>query len=383
MKIWVIGRHYPAINNKMRGSFEIEQAKMLARGGHDVTYIAVVFHPYKKIRKWGYSSWQEDNINVFGYSHVFFPEKMKIQMSSFRARVFDKVLRKAEEKYGTPDIIHVHFPTMTVDAKPFFRFSEKGCKVVCTEHWSCVLTKELKNNQVLRLKRYVKGSDAFLCVGEPLKNSVIELTGTKKPVYVVPNVVADMFVPGERKTDPGIFTFTMVERIAPVKQTDKVIKAFYKIHKKHKNTRLMLVGNGEIRLQIENLVNKLGLNDSVEMTGTVKREEVVKRLADSDCLLCYSKYETFGVPIIEAWACGIPVISSNTVGLIGFWQDDLGYLADPDDTNSLINKMELMLENRNDFSGEKIREYCMANFSEKAVLAQLEKLYNDIADKNK
>ena len=81
MKIWVIGRHYPAVNNRMRGSFEIEQAKMLARGGHDVTYIAVIFHPYKKIRSWGFATWKEDGIRVCGYSCPFFPEKMKDRKS--------------------------------------------------------------------------------------------------------------------------------------------------------------------------------------------------------------------------------------------------------------------------------------------------------------
>ena len=54
MNVWVIGRGYPTKFNSAKGSFEFEQAKMLAKEGCKVTYLALIFHPFKKIKKWGY-----------------------------------------------------------------------------------------------------------------------------------------------------------------------------------------------------------------------------------------------------------------------------------------------------------------------------------------
>ena len=73
MNIWVIGRGFPLPSNRMQGSFELEQAKMLARYGMNVNYLCCSFHPTRVIRKWGVQVWKEDNIEVDTYSIAFLP----------------------------------------------------------------------------------------------------------------------------------------------------------------------------------------------------------------------------------------------------------------------------------------------------------------------
>ena len=73
MKIWIIGRSYPTPQNKMRGSFELEQAKMLAKHGHNVTYLAVILHPIHKVKKWGYVHFEDGAVQVYTDSDGLFP----------------------------------------------------------------------------------------------------------------------------------------------------------------------------------------------------------------------------------------------------------------------------------------------------------------------
>ena len=384
MRIWVIGRHYPAVNNRMRGSFEIEQAKMLARGGHDVTYIAVIFHPYKKIRNWGFATWKEDGIRVCGYSCPFFPEKMNIELSGFRATVLKKALKRVEKETGIPDIVHIHYPTMITDPDTVLEYQEKGGAVVCTEHWTSVQAKTINNREKEQLTKYVNGADGFICVGSPLKKSVIELTKTDKEIRVIPNVVEDIFQPVEKKlNNRPSFDFITAGRLVKAKQIDRVIDAFSQLLKNRPNIRLTIIGAGEEKEKLEIQVNKLGINDSVTFTGTLPREEVAQRIANADCLICYSNLETFGVPIIEAWASGIPAISSDALGFAEYWQDGLGYIVDQNNTAELIEKMKAVMDDKDTYDPVKLHQFAVNHFSEETIRSQIENLYSNFISRRK
>lgn len=382
MKLWVIGRHYPAVNNRMRGSFEIEQAKMLARGGHDVTYIAIIFHPYKKIRNWGFATWKEDGIRVCGYSCPFFPEKMNVELNGFRATVLKKALKLVEKEAGLPDIIHVHYPTMITDPDVVLSYQKKGCAVVCTEHWTSVQAKTINNREKERLTKYAKGADGFICVGSPLKKSVIEMTQTDKEISTIPNVVEKLFQPIEKHTKDS-FEFITAGRLVKVKQIDKVIEAFSRVLKENERIKLTIIGAGEEKEKLEDQVNTLGIKQNVVFTGTLSREEVAKRIKNADCLICYSNLETFGVPIIEAWASGIPAISSDALGFAEYWQDGLGYIVDQNNTQELVDKMKAVMDEKEFYDPMKLHEYAISHFSEEKVRTQIENLYSKSISRRK
>lgn len=377
MKIWVIGRDYPSKQNRMRGSFEIEQAKMLARGGHKVTYIAVSFHPKRKTRKWGFASWEEDGIRVCTYSQLFFPERMDVQMPEFRAAVLRKTLKSVQQLSELPDIIHVHYPAMITSPDVIMQYQKQGVRIVTTEHWTEVLSKTLNDIQKQHLKQYADGADAFICVGEPLRRSVIELTNTKKEILVVPNVVESIFYPSEtgQKSD---YTFITTARLVKVKQIDKVIRAMAELVKEFPDVRYLIVGDGNERQNLMNLVHTLNLEHVIQFLGTQPREEVAKMVADADCLVCYSSLETFGVPIIEAWASGVPVISSDCLEFSEYWKEGLGYIVDHQDVNALLSGMKRMIAERGRFDKQQIAAYAKSEFSEQTIRSKLEKIYSKV-----
>lgn len=388
MKIWVIGRHYPAVNNRMRGSFEIEQAKMLARGGHNVTYIAIIFHPYKKIHSWGFSSWNEDGIRVCGYSCPFFPEKMNVQMSGFRALVQKKAMERVEKETGLPDVIHVHYPTMITDPDVVLSYQKKGCVVVCTEHWTSVQAKTINDREKSQLTKYVKDADGFICVGSPLKKSVIDLTKTNKEISIIPNVVEKIFNPSNKMANDKRTTFEFITagRLVKVKQIDKVIEAFSQLIQDNQDVHLTIIGTGEEKEMLEILTQKLHLDNYIQFTGTLPRKEVAKRIANADCLICYSNLETFGVPIIEAWASGIPAISSDALGFAEYWDNSvrgLGYIVNQNNTAELIVKMKSVINEKGSYNRAELHQFAVDHFSEERVRNQIEDLYSKAMSRRK
>lgn len=381
MKIWVIGRNYPMPINGMCGSFEIGQAKMLARGGHDVTYIAVAFHPFKKIRRWGLAMWEEDGITVCGYSCPYFPARFHIELQAFKRGIYKKALDKIVALQGLPDVIHVHYPAMIIGAETVFTLQSRGVSIVCTEHWTRVLLKKLKEHEKRRLQQYAETADAFLCVGAPLKESILALTGSETAIQVVPNIVEKCFVPRERGRGDDAVKFIAVGRLVACKQFDRIIEAFAGLYAARKNIRLTIVGGGEEYPNLQGLIHRLGLEGAVRLTGVQPREGVAELVAASDCLICYSNLETFGVPIIEAWACGLPVISSDCLGFAEYWREGLGYIVDHNDLNDLTEKMDAIIAGYEKFDRKMIAEFAQEQFGEAPIRERIVEIYRNCRER--
>ncbi|EEB36711.1 glycosyltransferase, group 1 family protein [Anaerococcus hydrogenalis DSM 7454] len=368
MKIWVIGRSYPQDSNNMQGSFELEQAKMLAKHGHDVTYISCIFHPFKKVKNWRFANFTDDNVNIITYSQIYTIERMKFHFEPFKRMIWKKLLKYVEEKNGIPDIIHVHYPSNITVADTILSYKEYGVKIICTEHWSQVLTNKIDKYELNQLKKYVKYSDTFLSVSKSLKDSIIKLTKSDN-IEILPNMVNKNFQISKEVSDK--FIFVAVGALTKNKQFDKIIEAFNQQFSNEKNCKLRIIGDGKELKNLKNLVKKNKIQDKVIFEGRLSREETSKKVSESDVLVSFSKSETFCVPIIEAWACGIPVITSDSISVNDIWDNRLGFKIIGSTVMELSNYMSHIFENYEIFDKKYIRNYAISNYSEDAIYNKL------------
>lgn len=375
MKIWVIARSYPIKKNKMRGSFELEQAKMLAEEGHDVTFVAVIFHPLNNVKKWGRCSWQDGKVKVYTDSVFYAPERMHLHLKRFQDHKWNRMLKWVEAENGVPDIIHVHYPAMVSAADEVLAYQKKGTAIVTTEHWSKTMNDTMDNYQRRQLIQYAENADATLCVSKPLKDAILRISGTKREVKIIPNVVAGDFRVSDQKKDG--FHFIAVGRLVPHKQFDRIIEAFAKVFKGKSDIALTIVGGGSEQKKLGELVAQLGLQKQVFLKGTLSREQTARELSQSHALICYSKMETFGVPVIEGWGCGLPVIASDGIGFSEYWSNHLGYLVSKDNTGELVDAMKELHKNYDSFCSDEISRFAQDNFGEKTVTARLNEVYLD------
>lgn len=374
MKIWVIGRSYPTKQNKMRGSFELEQAQMLASHGHEVSYLALIMHPLHKIKRWGFCHFADGGVDVFTESVFFAPERMHLHSKIAQHYFWSKLFRAAQAEHGLPDVIHIHYPGMNCIPSAVLPYQQQGVKIVTTEHWTKVLNHSMDAYQRRQLIAFSQIADEMVSVGYPLKRAIEEITATQKQIHVVPNIVSNYFAP-EEKQQTGFYDFIAVGRLAPVKQIDQIAAAFGRAFAGKKQVRLTIVGGGTDRQKIETEIAACHMEDQVRLMGTLSREETAKAVAQSDCLICFSRLETFGVPVIEAWACGKPVIASDALGFLEYWQNELGEIVSMHSPAELEDAMKKMYESREKYDSKFLSNFANHHFSEDAVCRQLMSVY--------
>lgn len=371
MKIWIIGRSYPEPGNNMAGSFELEQAKMLASKGHSVCYLACCLHPVKRIKKRNIQTWRDNNVEINTLSAFFLPRIYPIYFIHHRNKMWKKLFDDVIKRNGYPDVIHIHYPAMLMIADIVKRFKEKGTKIIVTEHWSKVLLKKLDH---LELKEYIKYKDVvdkFICVGRPLANSVREIIGIDS--IIVPNMLNKEFkISNDFHTN---YRFVAVGRLVKIKQFDKIIEAFGQSFHDTPEVSLTIIGSGKELKRLQTIISRDKFDDRIKLLGNLNRQKTASVVSNCDCLICYSLYETFGVPIIEAWACGIPVIATTAANVIDDFDERLGVEVSPNNFDELKDAMLYVYNHKGEYDRTFIADFVNYRFSERVIYEKLMTIY--------
>ncbi len=148
-------------------------------------------------------------------------------------------------------------------------------------------------------------------------DAVVNQRVSKSKVYIIPN---GMQVPVVKKPDyaytmPQI-VFLYIGRITYSKGCDKIIAVFAQLLKTYKHISLELFGNGDAYNGVEQLITRLGIGSKVVLKGSTKSYlEVYENLERAYALVVPSRTDNFPTVIIEAMACGVPVIGANAGGI--------------------------------------------------------------------
>lgn len=372
MKIWVIGRGYPTNENGGWGSFELEQAKMFARNGHEVCYISLTLSFLSRGDARYLKHFKEDGVEIFAYSHLYFPGKLNIHLEGFENKVWIGLYEKVEHETGLPDLMHVHYPSMIGGAQAAARLHERGVKLFVTEHWSRIVSKNLQPYEIKNLTDYCKQANCFICVSEMLLKAAKELVEIPCPTGIVPNIVPEVFFQEKRDDKPHSFGFICVGRLAPIKQFDKVIDAFLEEFSSQEDVRLVIVGSGK---ELRKLQEKAHDDIRISFTGRLSSRGVAEKLACSDALVSFSGIETFCVPVIDAWACGIPVIVADSAGIASYVKEWLGMVVHRDNCAELRKAMRTMYDLSSHYDPARISQFAHDSFGESVIYKNLVELY--------
>jgi N-acetyl-alpha-D-glucosaminyl L-malate synthase BshA len=163
----------------------------------------------------------------------------------------------------------------------------------------------------------INKSDIVTSVSQSLKDNTLELFAVTKEIEVIPNFIELAKIPQKTScrsamalSDERIITH--ISNFRSVKRIPDVIQIFYTVQQ-HIPAKLMMVGDGPEKEKAELLCAQLGITDKVIFFGN--SNEIDQILQHSDLFLLPSETESFGLAALEAMACGVPVISSNSGGL--------------------------------------------------------------------
>ncbi len=102
-----------------------------------------------------------------------------------------------------------------------------------------------------------------------------------------------------------------VARLVPEKQIDRIIHVYARVRKAYPKARLILIGDGSERNNLESVARNLGVEDGVQFEGSVPHEGMGQYLGLADFFLLLSKWEGTSIALLEAMACGLPVIVTD------------------------------------------------------------------------
>jgi N-acetyl-alpha-D-glucosaminyl L-malate synthase BshA len=184
----------------------------------------------------------------------------------------------------------------------------------------------------------IEQSDMVTTVSHSLRSDTVTKLGIRHDIRVIPNfldceVYRRQPVEGlrERLTGarPGDAVLIHMSNFRPVKRVEVVMEVFRRI--RHQvSARLVLIGDGPVRPDIERLAEAHGTTGDVIFVG--ERQDPVPWLSVGDVFLLPSEQESFGLAALEAMACGTPVVASDVGGLPEIIEDGVtGYLCGPAD----------------------------------------------------
>ncbi len=370
MKTFIISRGIPSEKYPLYGIFEFDQAKALAKSGVDTSMLVIDFRSRKYKRKFGFFSYEKDNVKIFELSLPLNLYRRALPLLQF-LMIF--LYKKAVKVIGKPDVIHAHFYSIAAIASiikkkydiPFF----------ITEH-SSKLNKNAnlisKLDKKLTIKAY-SNATTIIAVSKALSENI--KNNFNFNTHIIHNIVDINKDYKIQHTNNENFTFISVGNLITLKGFDILIKAFKKAFADDNKVFLNIIGEGEERIHLQDIINECNITDKVRLLGQKTRPELFELMRKSNAFVLASKSETFGVVYIEAMACGLPVIATRCGGPEDFVNDTNGFLIPTDDIETLskaLIKMRLDIDN---FDNERISEECYNKFSSENIAKQIVEQY--------
>jgi glycosyltransferase involved in cell wall biosynthesis len=279
------------------------------------------------------------------------------------------------------DLIHAHFiyPDGVVGARLARHY---GVPLVITEHafWQPWL-----DQYPLVRKQAVAAAHAsafHIAVSQSVRQNIAQFTGESDRLRVIPvGVDMEVFTPLPAGEQPDSDSILYVGRIHETKGVDVLLDAMRLLVERRPTVRLSLIGGSfypqwrEQEERLKRLSDEFGLTEHVRFLGVQPPEQVAEAMRRSTLLVLPSRRETLGAVLIEALACGTPVVATRCGGPEDVVTESVGKLVPKEDPSSLAQAMEAVLEQRQRYDRQVLRNYIADHFSWSRVSEQTIELY--------
>ncbi|MBX2914860.1 MAG: N-acetyl-alpha-D-glucosaminyl L-malate synthase BshA [Cyclobacteriaceae bacterium] len=373
MKIGIVC--YPTFGGS--GVVATELGKALAKEGHQVHFIT-----YSQPSRLDFL-----NENLF-YHEVEFRSYPLFEYPPYELALASKMVSVVKNE-GL-DLLHVHYAiphaSAAYMAKQILKTHGIYIPVVTTLHGTDItlVGKDASYEPVVTFS--INQSDGVTSVSEDLKRETYYSFKITNEIEVIPNFI-DLEKFKKQKKDHfkkaicphGEALIVHTSNFRKVKRVMDVVQVFNNIHKEIPS-KLLMIGDGPERQPAEALARELGINDAVRFLG--KLEAVEEVLSVADLFLMPSEKESFGLAALEAMACEVPVISSNTGGLPELnVQGVTGFMSNVGDVEDMTRKALFILDKDNlpQFKANALaraREFDITN-----ILPLYEKYYERVLEK--
>jgi glycosyltransferase involved in cell wall biosynthesis len=377
-RILIVTRWYPSDENPAHGLFVKEFVKATALYNDVIVLYGELTS--KGNPKWPYeiSDKIENGIRTirFIYKHRFMKLHRLISLIASTHCLIN--ILKEDKKV---DIIHFHVYLASLPAVIFAKLYH--IPLVITEHYTGFVRKILTFSERILAKIIMRNAKIILPVSSYLKKH-LEPYAPKTRFEVVPNIVdSSMFKSTNaviKDKDEQKLMLT-VGRLDPAKGTSYLLEALNLLKMTRKDFFLNIIGDGSIRKNLEQKTKSLELDNFVQFHGIKPKSQVAEFMSLCDFFVLPSLFETFGCVLIEAMACGKPVLATNIGGPDEIVTPQTGILVESADAEALRDGINYMLDNYHKYSATDISRYADESYSLEYIGQKLNQIYNDILAK--
>ena len=194
-------------------------------------------------------------------------------------------------------------------------------------------------------------ADVIVYPSELAKDLLGRFNKDKKDIIISNGIDTDIF--REKALGDFISRFNIIQssvkilfvgRLYPEKSIDTLINAVPYIVKKHQNLLIMIVGAGYLEPELKKLVKNLNIEKYVNFLGKISDEDLIKAYNACDIFVLPSLAELEGMVVLEAMACGKPIVIANAeVSASRYFVDGNGLLFEPKNSHDLAEKLETLI----------------------------------------
>ncbi len=286
------------------------------------------------------------------------------------------------------DVVHVHYAIPHAISAHLAKqlLGTAAPRIVTTLHGTDITLIGIDSSFFEMTRLGINESDAVTAVSNSLADETVARFRPRRAIQQIGNFVhLEKFHPSRRSENyrekysrEGDRLIGHMSNFRSVKRIGDVVRTFHLIQKRIPS-QLLLVGEGAEIEPARHLAAELGIDDCVHFLGAVPDAGSV--LAQLDLFLLPSEYESFGLAALEAMACGVPVIATNTGGIPEVVTNGAtGILCDVGDYACMAAAAVELLqsEERHREMGRAGRKRAEEEYSEKRIVSQYETLYENL-----
>ena len=368
IKVLHIAKWFPSPQDEQLGVF-VEKHVRSAMALVDTCVLHLCPGDYETIRI------VDEERNGLRVVRVEYPSDRNLVYKMCRlSQTIGKACKIIEESFGTPDIVHAHtLAQPAIVARR--RYSDTP--IVLSEHWTGFVNGYYEQLSGWRKKAFLRAEKMCLLTTtpSPFLANAMKSYGFQGPFVTLPNVIEAGKPQLERPPGDKIHFLTVADLHDHNKNISGTLRALSQLSFEIK---FDVIGEGEDRIELEDLTEELGLKEHVNFLGRHSNPEVLEKLGQVDCLIVNSRFETFSMITAEALASGTPVIATRCGGPEQFVNENNGILIEKDDQKQLVAALIRLPEVLGRIDREAIHNEFKSRFSPAAVGQQLVDIYQQI-----
>lgn len=331
--------------------FVIKLAKFLLKKGHSVDIITLKHsknHPKFEVI---------DGVNVYRVNYINF--KGLGFITSCLSLLKTILKNNPQIKY---DLIHSVGESSTSQAGAFFKKIKKIPHLITIQGGYIAERDYLRKNNNINFRnkffeKFIRWSfnnaDSLHAISKTIAVESKDLGA--KNIIIIPNGVDEEMIKVGLKREirsklnisPNTKIIISLSRLTPRKGFKYVIMAFSKFVKDFPDSRLIIIGDGPQRQELEELVSNLGIIDYVDFKGLIPHVEITKILPAADVFALTPIYEGLGIVYIESLACEVPVITTKVGGIPDIIKDGVnGLFVSHGDVEELYNALNKLITDK-------------------------------------